>query len=235
MWVVKCNIYFSLATQEINSCWSDQCPAWFSLGPECSSAQHICQNNSSKAVWGKKGTPHPPQNGDISIKDEERLLKWHKAILSRKSETKSNSFHQPAHKGNESAYSPTASWDWRDVFVSGGRSPRESFQLPEETLMKEFWVMEEPWCFHCCSVCCCWERPLYVHYRVQQSRVMTLGLQFQTSPKLFLPSRPLSEKKVNFKVTVILMHLHSSAVVNRYCGEMAFICLKSKSDGPDAY
>lgn len=93
---------------------------------------------------GKKRDP-PTRYGDISIKDEARLLKWHKAILSRRSETKSNSFRRPAHKGNKWAYSPTASSDWRDVFVSGERSSHESFQLPEETLMKEFWVMEEPW------------------------------------------------------------------------------------------
>lgn len=32
------------------------------------------------------------------------------------------------------------------------------------------------------------------HYRVQQSYVMTLGLQLQTSPKLFPPSKQLSKK-----------------------------------------
>lgn len=163
-----------------------------------------------KSSVGKKGTPNPPpkkkQYGDISIKDEVRLLKWHKAILSRKSETKSNSFRHPAHKGNIWANSPAASCDWRDVFVSGDRSPRESFQLPEETLMEEFWVMEEPWCFHCLQLL--GATPLHAglmeslplnHYRVQQSRVMTLGLQLQTSPKLIPPSRPLSEDILNLR------------------------------------
>lgn len=205
-----------------------------------------------KSSGGKKTPPQKKpqkQYGDISVKDEARLLKWHKAILSRKSETKSNSFHHPAHKGNKWAYSPTASCDWRDVFVSGERSSHESFQLPEETLMKEFCVMEEPWRFHCCAVCCCWERLLYVQgwwnhclwATIESSRAMSwlLGSSSRQVLNCFHQVNHSAKRhfkfQVNFKGTVILVHLHSSAVVNRYCGEMAFICLKSKSDGPDAY
>lgn len=174
---------------------------------QCST--HLSEQFIKSSVGGKKEPPPPKKNkkyGDISIKDEVRLLKWHKAILSWKSETKSNSFHHPAHKGNIWAKSPTASCDWRDVFVSGDRSPRESFQLPEETLMEEFWVMEEPWCFHCLLLLRA--TPLRAglmellplsHYRVQQSRVMTLGLQLQTSPKLIPPSKPFSENILNLR------------------------------------
>lgn len=42
---------------------------------------------------------------------------------------KSSSFHHPAHDGNKCAYSRTAFCDWREVFASGEKSPREKLPV----------------------------------------------------------------------------------------------------------
>lgn len=97
--------------------------------------------------WGEKDTPHPKktrQYGDISVKDEAVYLNGTKQFCLGKVKRKAIPFIiQLTRVTNELTV--------RRPLVIGGTflfqvigPPRESFQLPEETLMKEFWEMEEP-------------------------------------------------------------------------------------------
>lgn len=96
------------------------------FGRECSGAQHVCQNNSSKKM----------ERSDISVKA--RLLKRHKAILLWKVKWEAVPFIILLMR-------VTNVLTARRSLVIGGKFfflvrglLLKSFQLPEETLMKEF-------------------------------------------------------------------------------------------------
>lgn len=129
---------FFLPDQEINSCWSDLCPLWFSLAENAA-----VLNTFVRTIHQKK------KKGDISVK--ECLLKRHKAILLWKVKWKAVAFIILLMR-------VTNVLTARRPLVIGGKFFLvrgllvTSFQL-EETLMKEFCGLEEPCCFHCCGVC----------------------------------------------------------------------------------
>lgn len=175
-------------------------------------------------ISGAEKKENPQKHSNISVKVKARLLKRHKAILSPKSEAKSNFFHHLAHEGNKWADSLMASCDWREVFVSGDGSPCESFQDAEETLMKEFSVVEQPRCFHCCSVCHCWDLLFYVHSwcshcpwaTIEFSRAVSWFLASNSRLNLVPQTKP---RKYSCLCTVQLVY-------KKYCCEMAFSSIK---------
>lgn len=199
MWVENGNIYFSLADQEINSCWSDLCPAWFSFSSECSSAQHVCQNNSSKAVWGKKGTP-PPDMAIFLSKTRRVYLNGTKQFCLGKVKRKAiPSVVQLTRVTNELTVQRPLLIGGTFLFLVIGLPMKASSYLRRHWWKSSGWwrslggALRRLLLLRATPLCAGLMESLS-HYRVQQTRVMTLGLQLQTSPKLFPPSKPLSEK-----------------------------------------
>lgn len=131
---------FFLPDQEINSCLSDLCLLWFALAENAA-----VLNTFVRTIHQKK------ERSDISVKA--RLLKRHKAILLWKVKWEAVPFIILLMR-------VTNVLTARRSLVIGGKFfflvrglLLKSFQLPEETLMKDFCGMGEPCCFHCCGVC----------------------------------------------------------------------------------